>query len=377
MVEDAVPLEALRRVLVVKLRHHGDVLLASPVLSALKSRAPRAEIDALVYADTEPMLSAHPSVSRVYGIDRGWKALGPLARGRREWGLFRELRDRRYDLIVHLTENWRGAWLARSLGVRWAVAPRVSGRGRFWKNSFTHLVSAPLAGGRHVVESNLDALRRIGIHPAPNERALTLVAGPAAEERVMRLLAERGLSSQSFVQVHPSSRWRFKCWPAEKMAALIDRLHAQGARVVLTAAPDPAEVRMIEDIQERLAQPVAANLAGALSLKELAALTAQARLFIGVDSAPMHIAAAVGTPAIAIFGPSGADLWGPWGKPRRGAHRVIASEEHTCRPCGLDGCGGGKISDCLVTLDVERVWLAATEQLGARQDFGGILDVRC
>jgi heptosyltransferase-3 len=106
-----------------------------------------------------------------------------------------------------------------------------------WKRSFTHLVSAPLASGRHVVESNLDALRRIGIYPAPGERALTLVAGTAAEERVAQLLAERGLSGQSFVQVHPSSRWRFKCWPAEKMAALIDRLHARGLRVALPVRP--------------------------------------------------------------------------------------------------------------------------------------------
>jgi len=366
MVEDAVPLEALRRALIIKLRHHGDVLLASPVFSALKRRAPAAELDALVYADTEPMLSGHPSISRVHGIDRSWKELGPVARARREWALFRELRSRRYDLVVHLTENWRGAWLARTLGARWAVAPRVPGRGRLWRNSFTHLVPTPLAGGRHVVESNLDALRRIGIHPPREERALTLVAGPVAEERVARLLAERGLSGQTFVQVHPSSRWRFKCWPAQKMAALIDRLHGQGIRVVLTAAPDRTEAKMVEEIESRLAQPVAANLAGALSLKELAALTAQARLFVGVDSAPMHIAAAVGTPAIAIFGPSGADLWGPWGKPRLGEHRVVASEAHTCRPCGLDGCGGGKISDCLVTLEVERVWLAASELLGVR-----------
>ena len=123
---------------------------------------------------------------------------------------------------------------------------------------------------------------------------------------------------------------------------------------------------MIDDILGRVAQPVAANLSGQLSLKELAALTARARVFIGVDSAPMHIAAAVGTPAVAIFGPSGADLWGPWGVPRSGRHRVVASDEYSCRPCGLDGCGGGKVSDCLVTLEVARVWAAASELLETR-----------
>ena len=363
MVEDAVPLEAVHRALVVKLRHQGDVLLASPVFTALKRKAPHVEIDALVYSETAPMLTGHPSIGEVFCIERSWKTLAPFAQASAEWKLFSQLRARRYDLILHLTEHWRGAWLSLLLGPRWAVGPKVRGRGGAWKRSFTHLVSTPLASGRHVVETNLDALRRIGIYPLPSERALTLIAGPPAEQRIAQLLAERGLAGQPFVQVHPSSRWRFKCWPAEKMAALIDRLHARGARVVLTGAPDNAEAQMIDEIQQRLANPVAANFAGALTLKELAALTAQARLFIGVDSAPMHIAAAVGTPAVAIFGPSGADLWGPWGAPRAGTHRVVAADEYTCRPCGLDGCGGGKVSDCLVTLEVERVWAAACELL--------------
>jgi heptosyltransferase-3 len=216
-----------------------------------------------------------------------------------------------------------------------------------------------------VVERNLDALRRIGIYPGTEERALTLVPGAAAEERIAALLAGHGLQRDRFVQVHPSSRWRFKCWPAEKMAALVDRLHAAGWLVVLTAAPEAAETRMIDDILGRLARPVAANLCGQLSLKELAALSAQARLFVGVDSAPMHIAAAVGTPAVALFGPSGEALWAPWGVPRSGRHRVVASEGYSCRPCGLDGCGGGKVSDCLVTLEVERVWAAASGLLGS------------
>ena len=366
MVDDAVPLAEVRRVLVVKLRHQGDVLLASPVFSALKRKAPHIEIDALVYCDTAPMLTEHPAIGEVFCIDRAWKTLGAFAQASAEWKLLAQLRARRYDLLVHLTEHWRGAWLARLLAVRWAVGPRVRGRGRLWKGSFTHQVSTPLASARHVVEANLDALRRIGIHPGVDERALTLIAGSAAEARTARLLADHGLADHSFVQIHPSSRWRFKCWPAEKMAALIDRLHAEGLRVVLTAAPDNTEAQMIADIQGRIAQPVAANLAGQLSLKELAALTARARLFIGVDSAPMHIAAAVGTPAVAIFGPSGADLWGPWGTPRVGRHRVVAKDEYTCRPCGLDGCGGGKVSDCLVTLEVGRVWAAAAELLETR-----------
>lgn len=360
MVEDAVPLDALRRALVIKLRHHGDVLLASPVFSVMKNRAPNIEVDALVYADTRQMVQDHPSISRVFCIDRGWKKLGAFRQAKQEWQLLAELRERRYDLVVHLTEHWRGAWLARLLGARWSVAP-ATGRGRIWRSSFTHLTRA--ARGRHVVESNLDALRRIGVYPEPSERALLLQPGAEATQKIATLLSTNRLHAVPFVQIHPSSRWRFKCWPAQNMARLIDQLHAQGWPVVLTAAPDAAEASMIEEIVGRIERPVAANLAGQLSLKELAALTAQARLFIGMDSAPMHIAAAMGTPALALFGPSGADLWGPWGAPRRGRHRVVASDRHSCRPCGLDGCGGGKVSDCLMTLEVMRVWETARQML--------------
>jgi heptosyltransferase-3 len=96
------------------------------------------------------------------------------------------------------------------------------------------------------------------------------------------------------------------------------------------------------------------DLSGALGLRELAALTREARAFVGVDSAPMHIAAAAGTPVVALFGPSGDAEWGPW----QVAQRVVTSTEHPCRPCGNDGCGGGKVSECLTTLPVERVHAA-------------------
>jgi heptosyltransferase-3 len=360
MVLDAIPLNELRRALVVKLRHHGDVLLASPVLSVLKRHAPQAEIDALVYADTAEMLSLHPALAELFVIDRQWKKLGAHAQLSREAALLSALRWRRYDLIIHLTEHWRGAWITRLCRPRWSVAAEVPGRSKFWRRSFSHLVRQPRAGGRHVVETNLDALRRLGLHPEPDERQLLMVPGTAADQHVDTLLSELDVRSKPFIHVHPASRWRFKCWPTEKMAALIASLQAEGWPIVLTAAPDASELAMIDDIQARLPQP-AHSLAGRLSLKELAALTARARLFIGVDSAPMHIAAAMLTPVVALFGPSGDKLWGPWTEKRR----VIANNEYRCRPCGIDGCGGAKVSDCLVTLPVQSVLAACRDLLAA------------
>ncbi|HJW25052.1 MAG TPA: putative lipopolysaccharide heptosyltransferase III [Rhodocyclaceae bacterium] len=353
---DAIPLDQVRRVLVIKLRHHGDVLLSSPVFSVLRKYAPEARVDALVYADTAPMLTLHPDIAEVHTVDRGWKKLGPLAQLRAEWRLFSALRARDYDLVVHLTEHWRGAWLARLLGVKWAVGPERSGKR--WRKSFTHRYGHPRNALRHVVEANLDALRRIGIYPTPEERRLVLVPGRDAEDRVAAHLRRLELEPGGFIHIHPASRWFFKCWPAERMAELIHRLQAEGHAVVLTAAPSRDELAMVEDIQARLEKPVP-SLAGQLSLKDMAALTARAKLFIGVDSAPMHIAAAVGTPTVALFGPSGDRQWGPWGVP----FRVVASDRHPCRPCGIDGCGGGKVSDCLVSLTAGQVHAAAMELL--------------
>ena len=154
MLQDAIDPAALKRVLVIKLRHHGDVLLTSPVFTTLKRCAPQAELDALVYADTAPMLRGHPALSQLFTIDRHWKRAGRWAQLRHEWALFQALRARRYDLIVHLTDHNRGATLARLLKPRWAVAPAGKTSRRFAK-AFTHRY--PVVGGnrRHTVELHL------------------------------------------------------------------------------------------------------------------------------------------------------------------------------------------------------------------------------
>ncbi|MEN6585836.1 MAG: putative lipopolysaccharide heptosyltransferase III, partial [Sulfuricella sp.] len=131
MLKDAIDLFGLRRVLVIKLRHHGDVLLTSPVFSVLKKHAPHLEVDALVYRDTADMLNLHPAISEVHTIDRNWKKQGLLRQASAEARLLSRLWRRHYDLIVHLTEHNRGAWLTRVLGVKHSVARKIPARGRF------------------------------------------------------------------------------------------------------------------------------------------------------------------------------------------------------------------------------------------------------
>jgi heptosyltransferase-3 len=355
LVPDAVNPQDIRRALVVKLRHHGDVLLSSPVFQVLRNHAPGAEIDALVYADTRDMLEGHPAISRIHAIDRGWKREGLATQAHHESGLFHALRERNYDLIVHLTDHWRGAWLAGLLRPRWSVAPARDSA--WWNLAFTHRYPLPRNTPRHAVEANLDALRRIGIYPDESEKPLVMVPGDAAAARVAQLLAESGLAETPFIHVHPTSRWLFKAWTDAKNAELIRALANDGHRIVVTAAPDDRE-RAILDRILAAADVAVTDLAGRLTLRELAALTSRARLFVGVDSAPMHVAAAMGTPVVALFGPSGEKEWGPW----RVANRVVTSD-HPCRPCGLDGCGGGKVSECLTLLPVTPVLAAVNELL--------------
>jgi heptosyltransferase-3 len=337
---DAVPLDQIHRVLVIKLRNLGDVLLASPVVSALKSQVPHIEVDALVYADTADMLRDHPDLAGLHVVDRGWKRLGVLERLKREAQLIVRLRQRRYDLIVHLTEHVRGIWLARLLRPRFSVAPDLRSH-RYYRNSFTHRY--PIIGGnrRHTVEINLDALRRLGIYPGKTQRRLVLAFDSSADTVAAQALSRFQLADRSFVLIHPGSRWLFKCWPPDRVAALCDALVAGGMPVALVCGPDAVEKQLLSEVTNRL-KTALPTFPGTLSLKELAALIARARLYVGMDSAPMHIAAAMGTPTVALFGPSGDIEWGPWQVP----HRIVTSS-HPCRPCGRDGCGGGKRSECM------------------------------
>jgi len=358
MLQDSVDLTTIRRVLVIKLRHHGDVLLTSPLFQVLKNHAPHLEIDALVFRETQEMLQNHPAIRQVHTVERShrlslWNGL------MQEIRLIRTLRAQRYDLLIHLTDHARGARLARVLNARYRVARDFpSRRGLLWRRTFTHFYKTP-SKPRHMVEQHLDALRRIGVYPGLDERKLVFVEGPEETAVVDRCMAEHGLNEKGFIHVHPTSRWLFKAWDEKKMAEFIRTLEVRGERIIVTTGPDEIELR----IARRMLAGAGAgtvDLSGKLSLKGLGALTRRAKCFVGVDSAPMHLAAAVGTPVVALFGPTDESVWGPWQVP----HRVI-SQPFSCRPCGQDGCGGGKVSECITTVSVERALQAVKELTGS------------
>jgi heptosyltransferase-3 len=218
-------LSVVKKILVIKLRQLGDVLLTGAVFETLRSHLPDARVDAYVYTESFPMLEGHPGVGGLIGYDRSWKKLGWMGRLKKEWQLLRAIRKGQYDLVVNLTEGDRGALAARisRAGIRVGFEPK----GRWQKGLYTHVVKH-CPGLRHTVERNLDVLRRIGIFPEVGERELFLEVPEEARRRV------RGWIEGPFVVIHPTSRWRFKCWPVEKMRQLTEELIRRGKRVVFT-----------------------------------------------------------------------------------------------------------------------------------------------
>lgn len=354
--DDAIDFTRVKRVLVIKLQHLGDVLLTTPLFGVLMQQYPHLEIDALIYQETTQILEANPDIKRVYAIDRSWKKKGVLFQLQKELSLLRNLRSNRYDLIINLTDRWRGGWLTRILQPSYSVSqPFSHRRGKFWRKSFTHLYSTPKLN-RHTVEANLDAVRRLGVRPKPEQKSLKFVVDQALEDLMRHRLKVDGLESKQIAVIHPTSRWMFKAWNYDGFARVIEELHQKGWGVVLISGPATEEVAYVSAILE-LTEAQVINLAGQLSLSQSAAMIKIADVFIGLDSVAMHIAAAVDTPCVALFGPTKNTVWRPW----MNNHEIV-SEDYACRPCGLKGCGDGMMSECIQAIQPNRV-LSAIENV--------------
>ena len=343
------------KILILKFRNIGDVLLITPLLSNLKQYYPKSEINVAVNKSTESMVSLNPNINKLITYDRDFIKSMPLIKR-----LFQEIkfsvsfRKEHYDMVVNLTEGDRGTQITWLSG-----APiRIGHQNKNWilKNAFTHHL--PKQGFRHTIETNLDPLRVLGL--PINNKKIEIFWEDKDEKFIMDKLPKVG----KFIHIHPVSRWLFKCISDQIMAQIIDYCESElNINVVITAAPVQEEINKINSILN-LCNSSPLNLSGKLSLKQTAALNKRAKLFIGVDTAIMHISAANDTPVFVFFGPSGTDHWGPWdnnmaesayikrnGFQVMGKHRVLA-ESRKCQPCGKDGCNGTKISDCLMSFDI-------------------------
>ncbi len=269
------------------------------------------------------------------------------------------MRRKRFDLSIDFTEGDRGAILSFLSGAKERIGYHPKKRKQWWwEKAFTETVKTP-GDNRHVVEHHLDALRLLGINPSPI--SLRFYWTPKDRETLNRILIEKGANNQKpYVVVHPTSRWMFKTWRLDGYAEIIDYIQSKlSLTVMVTSGPDRKELDAVNEIIGQC-QTKPVDLSGRLNLKQLGCLIVGGKFFFGVDSAPMHIAAAVKTPVIALFGPSGDHMWGPWGE----GHLVI-KKDWLCRPCGEDGCQGSKVSQCLVEITTDEVISGIETRLNA------------
>ncbi len=348
-------MQQIQKILVIKLKHIGDVLLASSVIAALHRHYPKAEITALVPRGTVEMLEGNPHVHDIVIFDRAIKRFSFSSLVQEEWKLLQTLRKRKFDVAIDLSGGDRGAFLARLSGaptrIGYSRRKGMIGRDRL----FTQVIAQDFK--KSVVASEMDLLKPLGVHEEPPSPRLYV--GAEAQANAEALLRQMGVGPQEqLIVFHPTSRWMFKSWEASHCARLSDLLVRKWeCRVVFTCGPEERELKKIRQIRSLVKESVL-DLAGKTTLPVLGAILERAHAFVGVDSAPLHMAYAVGIPTLSLFGPSDPVQWAPAGP----MHRVI-TKRWACQPCQRDGCLGSKVSQCLTDLSVEEVAAVLDEWL--------------
>ncbi len=357
------PTSSPRRILIIITRRIGDVLLATPLIRSVRSAWPNARLDALVFESTAGVLAANHDIDRIIAVPerpRFW----PHAR------LILSL-IRRYDLAVSMLTGDRPtlyAWLAG----RHRIGFVEENKGRWKQSLLSHAVAFDNLN-THTVLMNLQLADALGI-----TRHYEIVIGwsSAEQDRVGKLLD----GPAPYAVLHPYPKFNYKMWHDEGWAALAESLSARDLRIVITGGPDPAESAYAQRLLERF-PPATMNLAGRLTLAETACLLSRARIYIGPDTATTHLAAAMGTPTVALYGPSNPVKWGPWPRQHRsdrnpwqrlGSKRLhnvaLIQGNEACVPCLQEGCDRhiGSFSDCLRNLPADKVIAAANALLAIR-----------
>lgn len=343
-----------KNLLVIQLGDIGDVVWATPTFRALKEACPQARLSVLVREGSGTLLEADPHVDGIFEVARQRGSL--LRRIAGSLTLIRNLRQARFDVVFDLRAGERGAIMAFLTGAP-ARGALFHENVPFWRNRvFTHLVDPPHPPQRvrGAAEQSLRIIREFGVEAENTTPRLWI--SDEVKGRVRRILEVENLDARGWITLNPFSRWAYKEWKNDGWARIIDWLweeHRMAAVIV-----GAAEEQLRADKLGAACRGKVYNLAGRTTLAELAGLLSLSRLHLGVDSAAPHIAAAVGTPTLTIFGPSDWRDWAPVGD----MHRVIVPERE-CVPCHRKGCDGKEISRCLDDLAPEKVQRGIAELL--------------
>jgi len=346
-----------RNILVIQLGDIGDVVLATASFRALKDLLPGARVHALVRKGCRALLSADPNLSGILESRRGGGKFTDVAR--EDVGLVRSLRAERFDLVIDLRTGDRSAILA--LLARGTEKVAYAGDGAFWRRFiftrlFDRLAAAPLPA-HPGADQSLRILRAAGLEV--KNFLPQLHVSEETDTSAMRILKEAGLAPGArFFTVNPFSRWKYKEWGYDRWAEVIAKLGERHGfpSVLIGSAEESGEAEGIL----RKAGAAGRSIAGKTSLGELAAVLRRSTLHLGVDSAAPHIASALGTSTLTIFGPSD---WHAWVLPDD-FHRVVAPDM-PCVPCHRKGCDGKEKSICLEELPAEKVLGPVGEMLRA------------
>lgn len=350
-----------RSVLIIVTRRLGDVLLATPLARSVKRAWPETALDVLVFEGTQGVIAANPDVRRVLTVPErpGW-----LAHVSFILGLLR-----RYDVALSVLHGDRPTLYAFLAG-RWRAGLLNPTRKEGWKRLLLQRWVPFDDLNTHTVRMHLALADALGISPSGE----VVLAWGAEDERASARLLGGDTRPLAVLHVHP--KFNYKMWRTDAWIKVARWLAARGFLIALTGGRDGDELAYVDSLAR--AMPAGTiNAAGKLSLGASACLISRARIYLGPDTALTHIAAALGVPTVALYGPTNPVKWGPW--PRGHAHGANPWERcgtqrsgnvtllqggGACVPCHLEGCDRhiGSYSDCLQQLPAARV-IAAIEEV--------------
>jgi len=359
---------SLQNILIIQLGDIGDVVWSIPTFWAVKNAYPKAKLSLLVREGFGSPLTADPSVEYVYEVKR---YQGPLVgRLREQLAFLKRVRNAGFDLVFDLRSDERGGFMARLTGAPFR-ASLVCREGPFYRNRlFSHLIYPANENIRvrlGAAEQSLRIVKGFGI--PTGDTVPKLFIEPETLGRIKKLAENRGIYSAAqddysdgFVTLNPFSRWSYKEWPLHNWVAVGAWLWSEYRlpAVIVGSALERKRAETLVKSGNGIVKMY--NMAGETNLAELAALLSLSRLHLGVDSAAPHIAAAVGTPTITLYGPSDWRDWAPVGE----QHQVVTLDMD-CSPCHQKGCEGQGRSRCLENMSVGQVQAAIMRAVSPRQ----------
>jgi ADP-heptose:LPS heptosyltransferase len=341
-------------VCVIQMNALGDVLMVTPLLRSLVNALGPGRVEVVVQEHAVPLLETFVGLGQMIPIKGHLHWRSPSSMWAFCW-LARELRQRRYRAVLDASRLMQSAWLTYLSRPEKGVGLRARRRlGPFSVESLAYLYTHEVDPGPevHMLRQTLAMLRPLGLVPTSEATEFA----PSAQDC---LTARRWLEAhvmapgQRFVVLHPGGKWPPKRWPKDRFRTLAARLQESGVAVVVIG--DKRETSLIRLVTDGLTPtPLVCN--GDLGLGALGALMQRASLFVGNDSGPMHLAAAVGTPVVGLFGPTFPERCGPLGATSRSFMKPI-----DCRPCRLyftrEHCERGH-NYCMDLIGIEEVWAA-------------------